>query len=158
LNLIVILGTVRSDRKGIRAARFVERELRGRGHQVTLVDPMVERLPLLDRMYKEYEPGTAPAVLERLAATYRAADGFVIVSAEYNHSIVRAMVQLRAMLAELGMPSISSHLPIPAIESALDEGGTPPDGTLRNRFRRFASELEWYADALRVARRAGTPY
>ena len=190
LKLVVILGTVRSDRKGIRAARFVERELRERGHQVTLVDPMVEQLPLLDRMYKEYEPRTAPAVLERLAATYRAADGFVIVSAEYNHSIppalsnlldhfleeyffrpsaivcysagafggVRAMVQLRAMLAELGMPSISSHFPIPAIESALDEEGTSPDGTLRDRFRRFASELEWYADALRVARRAGTPY
>jgi NAD(P)H-dependent FMN reductase len=190
LKLVVIVGTVRSDRKGIRAARFVERELRGRGHQVTVVDPLVERLPLLDRMYKEYEPGTAPAVLERLATLYKGADGFVVVSGEYNHSIppalsnlldhfleeyffrpsaivcysagpfggVRAMVQLRAMLAELGMPSISSHFPIPAIERALDEQGAPPDGTLAERFKRFAGELEWYADALRVARRAGTPY
>src|SRR5215471_8884359 len=34
--------------------------------------------PLVDRMYKEYTKGNAPAALEALAETYRAADGFVV--------------------------------------------------------------------------------
>jgi NAD(P)H-dependent FMN reductase len=190
LKLVALLGSVRRDRQGIKAARYVERMLSARGHEVTLVDPAQVQLPLLDRMYKEYEKGTAPPALENLAALYRSADAFVIVSAEYNHSIppalsnlldhfleeyffrpsaivcysggafggVRAAMQLRAMLCELGMPSISSLFPIPKIGEALDEQGTPRDAGMDTRFTRFASELEWYARALREARRQGVPY
>lgn len=190
LKLVALLGSVRRDRQGIKAARYVERVLSGRGHEVTLVDPAQLQLPLLDRMYKEYAKGTAPPALENLAELYRSADAFVIVSAEYNHSIppalsnlldhfleeyffrpsaivcysggafggVRAAMQLRAMLCELGMPSISSLFPIPKIAEALDEQGMPRDAGMDKRFTRFASELEWYARALREARRQGVPY
>ena len=65
-----------------------------RGHQATLVDPAEDRLPLLDRMYKEFEPGQAPEVLERLARMIKAADAFIIVSGEYNHSIPPALSNL----------------------------------------------------------------
>ena len=190
LKLVVLVGSVRSDRQGIKAARYVEKSLAARGHEVTVVDPVLVQLPLLDRMYKEYDKGKAPAVLEGLATLYRAADGFVVVSGEYNHSIppalsnlldhfleeyffrpsaivcystggfggVRAAMQLRAMLCELGMPSISSLFPIPKIQDALDESGTARDQALDRRFGRFATELEWYADALREARQKGVPY
>ncbi|MCB8838948.1 NADPH-dependent FMN reductase [Aurantimonas sp. VKM B-3413] len=87
----VILGSVRSDRQGIKAARFILAKLRERGHEAVLVDPMELDLPLLDRMYKEYPKGTAPEKLERLADLYRRADGFVIVTAEYNQSIPPAL-------------------------------------------------------------------
>src|SRR5690348_12483507 len=94
MNFVVMAGSVRSDRQGIKAARFVERGLRARGHEVSLVDPCALKLPLLDRMYKEYEKGNAPAVLEHLATLYRAADGFVVVSGEYNHSVPPALSNL----------------------------------------------------------------
>ena len=191
LKLVVLLGSVRSDRQGIKAAQFVRRSFAARGHDVTLVDPAEVGLPLLDRMYKEYEKGRAPQVLEDLAALYRSADGFVVVSGEYNHSIppalsnlldhfleeyffrpsaivcystgafggVRAAMQLRAMLCELGMPSIPSLFPIPAIHKAFDDDGVPRDpATVERRFARFASELEWYAAALVEARKKGVPY
>jgi NAD(P)H-dependent FMN reductase len=191
LKLILLVGSVRSDRQGIKAARFVERSLIARGHDVTLVDPVEARLPLLDRMYKEYEKGTAPQILEDLATIYRTADAFVVVTGEYNHSIppalsnlldhfleeyffrpsaivcyssgafggVRAAIQLRAMLCELGMPSISSLFPIPSVQTTFDEDGTPRDRPpVERRFARFASELEWYAEALRDARKRGVPY
>ena len=45
-------------------------------------------------MYKEYEKGQAPEVLERLATRIRAADAFIIVSGEYNHSIPPALSNL----------------------------------------------------------------
>ncbi|WP_336487736.1 NADPH-dependent FMN reductase [Methylobacterium nigriterrae] len=186
----VILGTVRSDRQGIRAARFLAGQLEGRGHEAPLVDPEVLRLPLLDRMYKEYPAGQAPKVLEDLATLFRRADAFLIVSAEYNHSIppalsntldhfleeyswrpsaiccysagqfggVRAAMQLRAMLPELGMPSIPSLLPIPRIHKALDEAGKPAEERLAKAAGRFLDELAWYAEAMRAQRAAGTPY
>lgn len=191
LKLVVMLGSVRSDRQGIKAARFVERSFEARGNDVTLVDPVEVRLPLLDRMYKEYPKGQAPQVLEDLAALYRSADAFVVVTAEYNHSIppalsnlldhfleeyffrpsaivcysqgafggVRAAMQLRAMLCELGMPSVPSLFPIPSIVSAFDdEGGPREKEAMERRFARFASELEWYARALGEARKKGVPY
>ncbi len=63
----VILGSVRSDRKGIRAARFIMRQLGELGHETPLVDPVELKLPLLDRMYKEHPKGGALEPLERLA-------------------------------------------------------------------------------------------
>ena len=190
LDLLIIYGSVRRDRQGIRAARFILEACRARGHQATLVDPLEERLPLLDRMYKEYAPGEAPEVLERLAGRIKAADAFIIVSGEYNHSIppalsnlldhfleeyfwrpsaivcysggafggVRAAMQLRAMLCELGTPSIPSLLPVPAVQVAFDDEGRPRDEAYHRRANRFLDELEWYANALKVARQAGAPY
>jgi NAD(P)H-dependent FMN reductase len=72
---------------------------------------------------------------------------------------VRAAVQLRAPLCEMGMPSIPSLLPIPRVQTAFDEAGVPvdPEGMAR-RFNRFATELEWYAEALREQRKRGVPY
>ena len=87
LQLVMLFGSMRRDRQGIRVVRFAERELRARGHDVTLVDALELNLPLLDRMYKEYPKGEAPAVLERLATLYRAADAFVVVTGEYNHGL-----------------------------------------------------------------------
>src|SRR3569623_3585184 len=94
LDLLVIYGSVRSDRQGIKAARFLVEASRARGHRTTLVDPAEERLPLLDRMYKEYPPGQAPEALERLAGRIKAADAFVIVSGEYTPSIPPALSNL----------------------------------------------------------------
>jgi NAD(P)H-dependent FMN reductase len=190
LDLLVIYGSVRSARQGIKAAKFVLNVCRARGHRATLIDPMELKLPLLDRMYKEYPPGQAPEVLERLAGQLRAADAFIIVSGEYNHSIppalsnlldhfleeyfwrpsaivcysggafggVRAAMQLRAMLCELGTPSIPSLLPIPKVQEAFDDDGNPRDETYHRRAGRFLDELEWYAGALKSARAVGVPY
>jgi NAD(P)H-dependent FMN reductase len=90
----VILGSVRSDRQGIKAARYIIRQLDSRGHEPVLIDPIEKQLPLLDRMYKEYPKGKAPPLLEELAALYRRSDGFMIVSAEYNQSVPPALKNL----------------------------------------------------------------
>jgi NAD(P)H-dependent FMN reductase len=166
------------------------RRLEGRGHAVALLDPAELRLPLLDRMYKEYPPGTAPEPLATIAGRIRAADGVVVVTGEYNHMPppalvnlldhfledwfwrpsaivsysagafggVRAASHLRDMLAELGMPSIPSSLPVPAVQDAFDDDGTPRDPAWDRRVGRFLDELEWYARALAAERARGVPY
>jgi NAD(P)H-dependent FMN reductase len=190
LTVPVLLGSVRRDRQGIRAARFIVKALQARGHEPVLVDPMESPLPMLDRMYKEYPKGEAPELLERLAALYRRADGFIVVSAEYNNAAppaltnlldhfleeyfwrpsgivcysagqfggVRAAMQLRMTLAELGMPSIPSLLPMPRIQTLLDEQGGTEAEWLGKSAERFLSEFTWYANALRRQRQDGTPY
>jgi NAD(P)H-dependent FMN reductase len=190
LSVPVILGSVRRDRVGIRAARLLVDALTARGHRPELVDPEVEQLPLLDRMYKEHPKGQAPANLERLAALYRNADGFVIVSGEYNNGIppalknlldyfleeyfwrpsaivcystgqfggVRAAMQLRMTLAELGMSSVPSIFPVPRIVQALDENGRPLESWVERRVDRFLAEFCWHARALKRERAEGTPY
>jgi len=85
--ILVFYGSYRSDRMGIRLATFVVERLRQRGDDVELIDAKAIRLPMLDRMYKEYPKGEAPEVLERLADKIRKADGFVFVTGEYNWGV-----------------------------------------------------------------------
>jgi NAD(P)H-dependent FMN reductase len=85
--ILVFYGSYRSDRMGIRLAQFVVGGLRGRGDEVELIDARAVGLPMLDRMYKEYRKGEAPAALEKLAGQIRDADGFVFITGEYNWGI-----------------------------------------------------------------------
>lgn len=82
--ILVFYGSYRSDRMGIRLADFIVDGLRQRGAEPELVDAKALNLPMLDRMYKEYPPGTAPEPLETLARKIKAADAFVFVTGEYN--------------------------------------------------------------------------
>ncbi|WP_158745143.1 NADPH-dependent FMN reductase [Acidisphaera sp. L21] len=93
LSIAILYGSVRSERVGIRAARYLQHQIAARGHTVTLVDPEIYQLPLLDKMYKEFK-GDAPDVMEKLATIYRAADAFVIVGGEYNNGIPPALKNL----------------------------------------------------------------
>lgn len=82
--ILVFYGSYRSDRMGIRLADYVVAGLAARGADVELVDAQAVGLPMLDRMYKEYPQGMAPAPLEALAGKIRGADAFVFVTGEYN--------------------------------------------------------------------------
>ena len=66
-------------------------------------------------------------------------------------------MQLRMTLAEIGMPSISSLLPIPRVGKAFEPDGTPLDDAYERRAARFLTEYEWYANALKEARAKGLP-
>lgn len=85
--VLVFYGSYRSDRAGIRLAEYVTRRLAARGTDAELIDAQRIGLPMLDRMYKEYPPGAAPAAMENLARQIRAADGFVFVTGEYNWGV-----------------------------------------------------------------------
>jgi NAD(P)H-dependent FMN reductase len=192
----VLVGSVRSERMGDRAAKWVTAELEKRGHEVVLVDAAVLKLPMLDKMWKEIKKDMSSKYeklrekLAPLAKLYARVDGFCVVSAEYNHSIppgltnlidhfleeyyfrpsaivcysagpyggVRAAMQLRALLAEVGMPSIPSLQPIPSIGSALSEDGVALTQELAEKSGEFFDEFEWYMRAMKAERAKGVPY
>ncbi len=85
--ILVFYGSYRADRMGIRLAQFVVDGLRARGEDVELIDAKSVGLPMLDRMYKEYPKGSAPAAMEKLAGQIRDADGFVFITGEYNWGV-----------------------------------------------------------------------
>ncbi len=82
--ILVLYGSYRSDRMGIRLADFIVKSLRERGADAELIDAKAVGLPMLDRMYKEHPKGGAPTAMEELAQKIIAADGFVFVTGEYN--------------------------------------------------------------------------
>lgn len=82
--ILVFYGSYREARVGIRLARWLTAQLAARGCDVELIDARDVGLPMLDRRYKDYPVGEAPAVMEALAAKLRAADGFLFVAGEYN--------------------------------------------------------------------------
>ncbi|QLE56410.1 NADPH-dependent FMN reductase [Nostoc sp. TCL26-01] len=188
---VVFYGSYRSDRQGIKAATFMIDQLRQRNHEVIFADAKEYDFGILDRMYKEYGKGQAPAKMAELAEHIRTADGFVVVAGEYNHSIqpglsnlmdhyleeyffrpagivsysvssfggVRAAIQLRAFLSEMGMPTISSIFAISKIADSLDEAGVSQEAALTKRVSQFLDELEWYEEALQRQRKEkGSPF
>jgi NAD(P)H-dependent FMN reductase len=191
----VLLGSVRSDRMGDRAAKWVIAELEKRGHEAVLVDAAELKLPLLDKMWKEVKKDP-PAKYEKLqeklaplAKLYARADGFCVVSGEYNHSIppgmtnlldyfleeyffrpsaivcysggpyggVRAAMQLRTLLPEVGMTTIPTLQPIQSIGSSLGKDGVALTQELAEKSGKFFDEFEWYMRAMKAERAKGVP-
>jgi len=102
LKTLVLLGSARtssafwggSSRLATRVGNFVQQALEARStarHEITVWDPVELELPMLERPHFYYEPGTAPPKLDELARVVEAADCYVVVSCEYNHSIPPAL-------------------------------------------------------------------
>jgi len=194
--IAVLQGSVRSERMGDRAAKWVLAQLEKRGYEAVLVDAAALKLPLLDKMWKEIKGDTSAANAELhgklapLAELYARTDGFVIVSAEYNHSAppaltnlidyfleeyafrpsaivcysaggyggVRAAMQLRALLPEVGLPTIPSLQPIPMVGKALSADGVALTQELAEKSGKFWDEFDWYVKTMKAGRENGVPY
>jgi NAD(P)H-dependent FMN reductase len=186
----ILYGSVRDERQGIKAARYLEKKLKEKGYKVHFIDPMESPLPLLNKMYKEYDEGGAPENMEKIGIKLKESDGFLVVTGEYNHSIppalknlldhyqkeyyfkpsaiasysagryggVRAAIQLRVILAELGMPAIPSSQPYTMVQDAFNEDGQPLQDYIDTSTKRFLDEFNWYLSAFRKEREMGTPY
>ena len=85
--LLVLYGSYRSDRAGIRLADYCVRRFAERDVEAELIDAKAVGLPMLDRMYKEYDPGTAPEAMQALADKIKAADAFLFIAGEYNWGV-----------------------------------------------------------------------
>jgi hypothetical protein len=55
--------------------KFEERDIK-----VDFIDPLVYKLPLLDKMHKELSPNTVPEPLEKHSSLFIEFDGFMVVT------------------------------------------------------------------------------
>lgn len=100
LTLLVFLGSIRDStpprpaRLGLRVARACVARLAVDGHTAVLIDPLDFDLSGPFKPHFAYAPGKAPKALEDLARQIDTADGYVMVSPEYNHSMSPALAHL----------------------------------------------------------------
>ncbi|XKH01122.1 NAD(P)H-dependent oxidoreductase [Marinobacter nauticus] len=102
MKFLVFLGTVREStpprpaRLGVRVANAVLECLKQRypGHDVELVDALDYPLEAVFKPHFAYPKRRAPSDLNLLAEKIDNADGYVMVSPEYNHSMSPALANL----------------------------------------------------------------
>ena len=140
LTFLVFLGSVRESapprppRLGARVARALLRRLEAGPHAARLVDPLGLDLGGVFRPHFAHAPGKAPAPLEALATSIADADGYVMVSPEYNHSMSPALAHL---LNHFGSSLFSYKPSVIATYSAGQWGGARAAVGMRT----FLSEL-----------------
>src|SRR5947209_4271192 len=151
--ILVFYGSYRSDRLGIRLARFVVEGLRGRGNDGFVfisgeynwgVQPGLKNLT--DHFLEEWF--WRPAAV----ASYSAG----------RFSGVRAALAWHGTLSEMGMVVISSTVAVGSIAQTLSEDGKPIGAggkALEAAFPRFADDLAWWMEAAKAQRaRRAPPY
>jgi NAD(P)H-dependent FMN reductase len=109
----------------------------------------------------EYNHGVPPALknlLDYFLEEYFWRPSGIVCYSSGQFGGVRAAMQLRMTLGELGMPSIPTLLSIPRVAGALDEAGRPQQDWLAPALKDFLDEFTWYARALKQGRAGGTPY
>ncbi|GAA0569152.1 NADPH-dependent FMN reductase [Halomonas salifodinae] len=105
LKILVFLGSVRDStpprprRLGERVAKACVARLAAADIEAELIDPLAlasgnGEFPAVFKPHFAYAEGRAPEPLERLAETIRGADGYVMVSPEYNHAMSPALADL----------------------------------------------------------------
>lgn len=190
LDLLVFLGSVRTSgpplptRLGERVSLSCAQQLRAAGHKVTVIDPLNYPLDAPFKPVFSYPAGGAPAPLQHLAERIKQADGYVMVSPEYNHSMspalanllnhfggslfaykpsaivtysagqwggVRAALNMRSFLSELGCLPVSAMIHLPSAHQVLDKNGdylaAVDAPKWQGYFTRTFSQLAWWACA-----------
>lgn len=94
MNFLIFLGSVRTSepphppRLGMRVAQACSAHLSQSGETETkIIDPLDIDAPRGFKPLFSYRAGQAPQDLQALADLIQKADGFVMVSPEYNHSM-----------------------------------------------------------------------
>ena len=179
LNLPVLLGTNRKQRKSVHVAKWLVDEMEKRADiETRLFDVSEFALPHDDygQAIKDQFPEWRDAIIQ--------ADGLVIVSPEYNHGypgtlkavldlllkeyihkavalvgvsagpwggarVIEAMVP---MVRELGLAVTFSDLNFPSIQKKFDEQGKPLDPAYEQRLKDFLDELVWMSRTLKWGR------
>ena len=109
----------------------------------------------------EYNHSAPPAltnVLDYFLEEYYFRPSAIVSYSSGGFGGVRAAVHLRDMMSELGMPSIPTNFAIPKIQDSLDEKGNAIEEKLNENVKKFLDEIDWYGNALKVARKKGIPY
>jgi len=100
MKVLVFLGSARASsppkpqRLGLRVSRACTDLLERHGAEVELIDPLDLAFEPVFKPHFSYPKGEAPDALESLAKKIVAADAYVMVSPEYNHSISPALAHM----------------------------------------------------------------
>ncbi len=187
MKILVFLGSVRESsppkppRLGHRVAKACV-ALLDEKYEVELIDPLDYQQPAIFKPHFSYAQGKAPQDIDSLANKIKQADGYIMVSPEYNHSMspalanllnhfgsslfsykpsaivtysagqwggVRAAVNMRTYLSELGCLPVSAMVHVPKAADILNQEGEfiHDSQSWQQYFERTFSQLVWWAQA-----------
>jgi NAD(P)H-dependent FMN reductase len=178
LDIPVILGSIRKDRRSRRPAEFFLERLQAAGHETRLLDLKELALPF----YDEEEP--APATVREFLGAMDRADATVWVAPEYNHAFpapvknaiehvgkelrrkpaavcgvtkgalggARGVELLKLTLIDLHVVPIRGSVYFADAGRLFDESGRLLSDRVGERVDEVIAELAWYARALRWGR------
>ena len=179
LNIPVLLGTNRKERKSVHVAKWLVGQMKKRPEiRTRLFDVAEFKLP-----HNDYGQGLKDSFPEWRDAMIQA-DGLVIVTPEYNHGypgslkavldlllpeyihksvafvgvsagvwggtrVIEAMVP---MCRELGLAVCFTDLNFPYVQKTFDDGGKLLDQAFEQRAKDFLDELVWMSTVLKWGR------
>jgi len=95
LKIIVFLGSVRDGRNCVRLSNFIKKQLETKNHHVTIFDPLVMEFPILKKPLHFHGPNEKPPEwLVKYNSVIESADGYVVISGEYNRCIPPALTNM----------------------------------------------------------------
>lgn len=179
LNIPLLLGTNRTDRRSVHVAQWLHKQMQKRPDiESTLFDVRDFALPQdnYGTDIKDSFPEWRDAIVN--------ADGLVIVTPEYNHGYpgtlksvldlllkeyihksvalvgvsaspwggTRVIESMVPMVRELGLAVTFTDLNFPMVESKFDESGNLLDQAYEKRSSAFLDELVWMSSALKWGR------
>ncbi|MER7848617.1 NAD(P)H-dependent oxidoreductase [Kitasatospora sp. NPDC096077] len=186
LDVAVVLGSTRNGRFGPVVADWLIGHLEARGDMTAdLVDLAATPLPTVMPSWGVELPEQERELLAAVSPRLAAADAFVFVTPEYNHSFpaplknaidwhnqqwhgkpiafvsygglsggLRAVEQLRVVMAELNAVTIRNTVSFHGAAQAFDTDGKPKDPAADTAAKTMLDQLDWWARPLRDARRA----
>ncbi len=181
MRIAIMIGSVRIGRQSQKAALYLEKELRKRNQEVTLIDLATEQLPIMEeRMSRDVDP---PAGALRISRQLTEADAIILVTPEYHGSFsgvlknaldyflpefakkvvgvatattgrfggLNASVQLQHVVLSMGAYPLPQKLIVPDIPNAFDADLNPTSELLSKQAHKFLDEFTWLAEAVTQA-------
>ncbi|HET9411332.1 MAG TPA: NADPH-dependent FMN reductase [Candidatus Saccharimonadales bacterium] len=181
--ILVITGSTRPGRKGAAVAKwFMESTKDEKAFTFELADLAEINLPMLDEpvpaLFGKYQNEHTKAWAAQLAS----ADGFVIVTPEYNHGYpaslknaidytyvewnhkpvafvsygviggVRAVEQLKPVISRLDAVPLDAQVSLALGTHFTEDGLVKADSQVQNDLTAMIKSLAWWGDALKAAR------
>jgi len=183
MNIQIIIGSIREGRRGKSIGEWAYRAASARGDlSVELIDLNDWNLPMFDLAKPPIMGNYANPLQQRWAKKIKAADGYVFISPEYNHSFpsalknaidylyaewgrkpatfigygptgaIRSIEQLRLVLLELNMAPLGKALHLMRVHEKMEDNRFLGDEQDAANLNHVLDELLWWSRALSEAK------
>jgi NAD(P)H-dependent FMN reductase len=187
LKIQIVVGSVREGRVSLPVARWVNAAVhQQKGIDAELVDLADWALPMFALAAPPAMGRYEDPLQQRWAAKIGGADGYILISPEYNHGTsaalknaldylyaewnrkpvafvsfgntggARAVEQLRTIAVELRMAPLGEAVHLFGVGDKLKDGRFEADAKDEKQLTRLFDSLTWWGEALRTARLADT--
>ncbi len=117
----------------------------------------VDGFAIVSAEYNHSAPPALTNLIDYFLEEYFYRPSAIVCYSASPYGGVRAAMQLRALLPEVGMPSIPSLQPIPNVGTALSADGVALTQDLAEKSGKFFDEFDWYMAAFQAGLKLKDP-